>query len=79
MYHLKGLLYLIYVNDIKNLKLKGKIYLFADDEINLNGCIIERVQSVKYLGLYIDAQLNWGDHLRNIKKKVVSKAGCSFV
>lgn len=119
-------LFLIYINDIFKLNLKGHIQLFADDaaliyssatytqlkidmendiisindwlsnncmklnfaktnfiifylkhrpegifdELNANGNIIKRVDSAKYLGMYINTNLTWTDHISKIKQKI---------
>lgn len=39
--------------------------------INIEGKQIERVSSAKYLGLIIDEQLNFIDHINFIKKKII--------
>jgi ribonucleases P/MRP protein subunit RPP40 len=121
-------LFLLYINSMSNLKLNGKIQLYADDcaitygemsieelkkamendlltiqqwlnshsmamnvsktnylffhgrkrfesftnlalNVKLNNQIIERVETATYLGLRIDEQLNFRDHLNHIKKK----------
>lgn len=38
-----------------------------------NKCLkIERVNSIKYLGLYIDSKCTWEEHLKNIEKYMLS-------
>lgn len=40
--------------------------------ININNIVLEKVSSIKYLGLLIDENLNWSLHLNKISDKVVS-------
>lgn len=122
------LLFLLYINDLGNIQLKGVPRLFADDTalfyprcdietvvadinedlrilskylasnllslnllktkymvfrsprklvqnniaVTLNSCVIEKVDSFKYLGLYLDETLCWSEHIRHVEKKVTS-------
>ena len=40
--------------------------------IEINDCEVEKVDSVKSLGVYIDKHLNWSIHIENISKKTAS-------
>ena len=40
--------------------------------------IINRVNSVKYLGLYIDENLTWCDHVKKLTSKISSLIGIVF-
>ena len=48
-----------------------------DDEITIkiNECEINRVESVKSLGVYIDNHLTWTKHIDEISKKIASAIG----
>ena len=48
-----------------------------DDEITIkiNECKINRVDSVKSLGVYIDNHLTWTKHNDKISKKIASAIG----
>ena len=49
----------------------------TDDEITIkiNECEINRVESVKSLGVYIDNHLTWTKHINEISKKIASAIG----
>ena len=40
-----------------------------------NDCEVEKVDSVKSLGVYIDKHLNWSTHIEKISKKIASAIG----
>jgi len=44
-----------------------------DFNIEFNGCILERVETMRYLGLEIDEELNWNSQINNITKNVSYK------
>ena len=48
-----------------------------DDRITveINDCEVEKVDSVKSLGEYIDKHLNWSTHIEKISKKIASAIG----
>ena len=48
-----------------------------DDRITveINDCEVEKVDSVKSLGIYIDKHLNWSTHIEKISKKIASAIG----
>ena len=52
-------------NDIKNLNL----------QIKFNNVIIERTSCTKYLGIYMDEDLNWQKHIDYVHKKIVKFVG----
>jgi hypothetical protein len=39
-------------------------------QINIDGVVIERVEFIKFLGVFIDAKLNWHKHILETSKKV---------
>ena len=43
--------------------------------IEINDCEVEKVDSVKSLGVYIDKHLNWSIHIEKISKKIASAIG----
>ena len=45
------------------------------DPISLNGCVIERKHSTKYLGVLINENLTWHDHILSIEKKLSCALG----
>lgn len=38
--------------------------------VDYNGCSLESVNVYKYLGLHVDAKLNWHQHINSIKAKI---------
>ena len=38
--------------------------------VSINGMNIKRVYVTKFLGVHIDAHLNWGEHINHIKSKI---------
>jgi hypothetical protein len=46
--------------------------------ITIDGCNLERVLVTKFLGVYIDSQLNWAEHVKIIQKKVSKNIGILF-
>ena len=46
--------------------------------IFINGNKINRVKSCKYLGLLIDENLNWADHINYLKTKVTQITGILY-
>ena len=45
------------------------------NNIKINGSDIDRVESTKYLGVYIDSKLNWSKHINFIKGKIAKGIG----
>ena len=43
--------------------------------IEINDCEVEKVDSVKSLGVYIEKHLNWSIHIEKISKKIASAIG----
>ena len=44
-------------------------------EIKVCDDVVERVQVFKYLGVYMDINLNWNTHVEEILKRISSKIG----
>ena len=44
-------------------------------DLNLNGVRIERVKSFKFLGLLINENINWNDHIKSISIKISRAVG----
>ena len=49
-----------------------------DVDIKLNGEYVNRVESTKFLGVYIDSKLSWCDHLKYIKNKISKGIGILY-
>ena len=47
-------------------------------EININNCKIEQVRTCKYLGVLIDDELKWKEHISFVIKKIVRFAGIFY-
>ena len=48
------------------------------DKIEIDGMIIEECKIKKYLGLYVDHNLNFNQHIENIKKKIGKRIGAMY-
>ena len=46
-----------------------------DLRIKINGCDLDQCSSYKYLGIYIDKNLNWKDHIKYTCQKVSKVCG----
>src|SRR6476661_1547546 len=44
----------------------------------INGKEISRATCVKYLGLYIDEDLKWKDHLKSVRTKIIKYTGIFY-
>ena len=84
------ILFLLYINDIKNSSSILSFYLFADDTstyfshknvdfnqhvIMINNEVIEEKFYTKYLGILIDKHLSWQHHIANINLKLSKGIG----
>ena len=47
-------------------------------EIKINNVTLEKVSSIKYLGLYLDEDLNWSIHIEHINNKIIPLIGALF-
>ena len=48
------------------------------NDIKINGTIIQRVKSTKFLGVIIDQHLNWSEHIMCVKRKIAKGIGILF-
>ena len=46
--------------------------------LNINSFTVERESSVKVLGIWIDENLTWRDHIHTIKSKIVKNIGLLY-
>ena len=46
------------------------------NNITLGTQNLQRVNCAKFLGIYIDDELEWGDHIDHISKKIASGSSC---
>ena len=46
--------------------------------MEMNGSIINRVNSIKYFGVIIDHKLNWIEHIAYVKNKISNGVGILF-
>ena len=53
----------------------SKKRLIPQLKIYLNGTELEKCESYKYLGVYIDSKLNWKDHIDHITSKIAKSCG----
>ncbi|GBO33224.1 Putative protein in type-1 retrotransposable element R1DM [Araneus ventricosus] len=54
----------------KNKQKKGLVTFKRTPIFKIKGRTIRTVDSLKYLGIYIDNQLNWNEHISNLKIKI---------
>ena len=47
----------------------------SDIKIYINGVLLKRVESTKFLGVYIDQKLTWKPHIQYIKGKIARSIG----
>ncbi|XP_045459304.1 uncharacterized protein K02A2.6-like [Melitaea cinxia] len=81
------LMFLIYVNNIININLIGKLTLYADDTClfyygsSIQDLIskaqndLDRLTKEKYLGLWIDDKLTWKGHIEHVRAKLLPILG----
>ena len=48
---------------------------FPTLELKMGNTTLERVKSIKYLGVIIDENFNWSQHITNLKSKLASSVG----
>ena len=46
--------------------------------MEMNGSIINRVNSIRYFGVIIDHKLNWIEHIAYVKNKISNGVGILF-
>ena len=54
---------------------KGKIKNHHDPHIMINGSRIDQVQKAKFLGVIIDCNLRWTDHIKHVTQKISKGIG----
>ena len=52
--------------------------LKVEQNVFINGHIIEKVENFKFLGVIIDSHLKWNDHIHHIKKKIAKGLGIMY-
>jgi hypothetical protein len=45
------------------------------DDIKIDGNVIDRVESAKFVGLILDSELKWHSHVQHVKKKIAKGIG----
>ena len=53
----------------------GKRNTTSTLNITLNGVTVPHVQSTKFLGVWLDSQLNWSTHISTVRKRLQSRIG----
>ena len=80
------LLFLLYINDLPNCLSNSQPRMYADDthltyadndipDLEINGTQLNRVDFTKSLGVLIDENLTWSNHINAISKKISSGIG----
>ena len=44
-----------------------KTTIITNNKVCINNNILERVYSIKFLGMIVNSKLNWNEHIKNIK------------
>lgn len=57
---------------------KQKNKVIDNIHIQINNISVEKANKIKYLGLVLDDQLNWGAHIDHIKDKIISLIGALY-
>ena len=47
-------------------------------DLNINGLTIERESSIKFLGVWIDENLTWRDHIHTVENKIAKNIGLLY-
>lgn len=66
------------IDKTKYMLLKQKNKIVNNITISINGTELQKVDSFKYLGLVIDENLTWVDHIEHIKNKLISFIGAIY-
>ena len=56
----------------------SKLKLHSTCNIMMNGVVLERVKTIKFLGICINDKLNWDDHKNSIKMKISRNLGIIY-
>lgn len=62
----------INIDKTKFLLFKQKNKIVREMAIKMNDLVLERVASVRYLGLMVDDRLNWREHVTKLTEKILS-------
>ena len=46
--------------------------------LNINGFTVERESSIKFLGVWIDENLEWRDHIHTVENKIAESIGLLY-
>ena len=46
--------------------------------LNINGLTVERESSIKFLGVWIDENLEWRDHIHTVENKIAESIGLLY-
>ena len=50
----------------------------ASESEYINGFTIERESSIRFLGVWIDENLTWRDHIHTVKNKIAKNIGLLY-
>jgi hypothetical protein len=56
----------------------GKKCLTTDKNVSINGQLIAKVESTKFLGVIIDSKMTWSEHIQYIKGKISRSIGMLY-
>ena len=67
----------MYVNDLQYASNLLDPIMFGDD-ISICNNEIKRSESIKFLGVFLDENLTWKDHIRYLENKIAKNIGLLF-
>ena len=59
-------------------KPRQKRILHNDLSIMINGCVIDRVEEVVFLGVILDEHISWKPHISHVARKISKSIGIIY-
>ena len=57
---------------------RAKMNIVSPIDVTMNNCCVKKTDSLKYLGVIIDHQLNWTQHIAHVKNKFSKSIGIMY-
>ena len=70
--------YMIYKPSVRGKRSRRLLYDLTNTKIEMNGVLLEQVQSIRFLGVIINDKLKWNDHKQHISRKVCKSLGLLY-